>query len=53
LVERLEAGGECWAGFDGGDHAVVLPDVVEEAAEELAPLGWVGLGLTEPCKVHR
>ena len=51
LVYRLEVGGERWAGFDGDDAAVVLPDVVEQAREELAPLGWVGLGVPEAGEV--
>jgi hypothetical protein len=46
LVERLEAGGERWAGFDGGDHAVVLPDVVEEAAEE------INIGTGKPIQIE-
>jgi hypothetical protein len=51
LVDGFEVAGECWAGFDGDDGAVVLPDVVEEAGEQLAALGWVGLGVPEPAEV--
>jgi hypothetical protein len=46
LVDCLEVAGECWAWFDGDDRAVVLPDVVEQAGEELAALGWIGLAGT-------
>ncbi|HTA32813.1 MAG TPA: hypothetical protein VK721_05255 [Solirubrobacteraceae bacterium] len=51
LVDRLEVAGECWAWFDGHDRVVVLPDVVEEDREELAALGWVGLGVPEAGEV--
>jgi hypothetical protein len=51
LVYRLEVRGECWVWFDGDDPAVVLPDVVEQVGEELASLGWLGLGVPEAGEV--
>jgi hypothetical protein len=51
FVEGLEVGGEGWAGFDGDDVAVVLPDVVEEAGDEFAALGGVGLCVPERGEV--
>lgn len=51
MVERLEVRGEGWAGLDGDDPASVLPDVVEEAGEELASLGGVGLCAPEAGEV--
>jgi hypothetical protein len=41
LVDCLEVTGERWAWFDGDDRAAVLPDVVEQAGQELASLGWL------------
>jgi len=43
----LEVGPKGGVGLDGDDGAVVLPDVGEEAVDELAPLGWVGLCLSD------
>jgi hypothetical protein len=51
LVDCLEVAGECWAWFDGDDRAIVLPDVVEQAGQEPASLGWVGLGVPEASEV--
>jgi hypothetical protein len=60
LVDGLEVAGECGAWFDGDDRAVVIQDVVEQAGEELAALGRVGLvggevasGLVEPRRSRR
>lgn len=50
-VEGLEVGRKGGLGFDGDDRAVVLPDMVEEAVDELAPLGRVGLCLPEAGEV--
>jgi hypothetical protein len=50
-VDYLEVAGVCWAGFASDDQAVVLPDVVEQAAEELSPLGRVGPGEPEAGEV--
>jgi hypothetical protein len=36
---------------DGDDRAVLLPDLLEQRGEELAPLGGVGLGPPEPREV--
>jgi hypothetical protein len=49
--EGLEVGREGGPGFDGDDRAVVLPDVVEEAVDELASLCGVGLCLPEAGEV--
>lgn len=38
-------------GFDGDDDAAVLPDVVEEAGDELASLGGIGLCVPEGGEV--
>ncbi|HEY7953462.1 MAG TPA: hypothetical protein VID70_10805 [Solirubrobacteraceae bacterium] len=51
FVECGEVIGEGGAGFDGDDRAVVLPDVLEEACDELASLGGVGLGVPEALEV--
>jgi hypothetical protein len=51
LVEGLEVGREGGAGFDGDDASGVLPDAVEEAAQELAALGGVGLCVPEGGEV--
>jgi hypothetical protein len=39
------------AGFGGDDRAVLLPNLLEQRGEELAPLGGVVLGLPEPREV--
>ncbi|HEY7962469.1 MAG TPA: hypothetical protein VID29_11155 [Solirubrobacteraceae bacterium] len=51
FVEGGEVGGECGAGLDGDDRAVVLPDALEEVVDEAASLGGVGLGLPEAREV--
>ena len=37
--------------LDGNDRAVLLPDVLEECGDQLAPLGRVGLGFPESGEV--
>jgi hypothetical protein len=51
LVNGLEVDGEGGAWGDGDDVPGVLPDVVEEAGEELAALGGVGLCAPEGGEV--
>jgi hypothetical protein len=48
---RLEVADERRSRLDGDDHAGVLPDPVDEACEQLSPLGGRGLGLPEACEV--
>jgi hypothetical protein len=53
LVDGLEVDGEGGAGRYGDDAPGVLPDVVEEACEELASLGGVGLCMPEGGEVAK
>lgn len=51
VIHCVEVCSEGGAGLDGDDLAAVPPDVVEDAVDELAALGWVGLRVPEGGEV--